>query len=1233
MSTLPPEAQEHLARCATPAHLAMAVTADLSDDVRWKPARHLMYVNDLVTRACLSPVQEFIDLEVSVRHGKALALDTPVPTPTGWSTIGALAVGDEVFDEQGVPCRVVAKSPVWSDRPCFTVTTDDGDTIVSDGEHEWPVRLSDSYHNRAAEPDHCPLCDFSGQPRGVSTHMGRKHGVSPSVLADTGALRCHTAADLAARRSAHLAKGRSDRPKSMMSAVLKTDSPALPVDPWLLGFWLGDGTTIRGEVTIGREDQAEVVALIEHCGYRVSPRANPCAFGVLGLQVDLRSIGVLGNKHVPPSYARASATDRLALLQGLIDSDGHVSPKGQVEFCSTNRSLAESTQELVRSLGYKASLAVGRSTLDGRDCGPKYRVLFYMPDCARLSRKRQRCIEPKRRDRFLTVEPTEPTDTQCIEVDSPSHCFLAGRGMVPTHNSFLVSGFTAAWYIGMFPDRRVALLSYNSDKAAEWGEFTMDIIDRWGMDLFGIAVDPKKRARNLWGIKGRRGEVLSTGLGGTITGKGFDYVCLPGDAVVQTPDGPMEMAAVHASKVLPLVLSWSHEHNRAEWHRILTSTRRWSEELVEITTASGAILRCTPDHRVFDPERGYREAGSFRIGDSIIGTSTLQDVPEVRVPQEQTRGPVPGLLVRPPTPDRARALRSVWRGLLSAAARAGQGRSSRSAPRLLLHGMSGQVDGDQPQEAMPWVRCPAAEEHEDVVRCLQGAPTTSSRQVRAEAMPGVRGDVPDHEKQAGQLLTLLREHGALGADEGQGELALQGRDELLQVVQGDAPAHLRARRRLRGMPIFGLADRPPRRRGPGEQPARESADVVFDASHDPSSFGRDTVALVRHLRTGRIPVYDIGVEGTHNFFADGVLVHNCIDDPVKNREDADSTAERKKLRDGYYSNVRTRLAPHGTVVLAMARWREDDLAGEIVHGYSSADELEDAQGETDNWQVVRMPAIAEAPYDEPDPENWRDVLGRKEGEALWPEQWPIDLLTKIKNTALRNDPQMWYSLYQQNPTSKEGRMFKKGAWKILPHVMRQRLRLVRWWDLAATEDGGDWTVGALVGMDADGVTYVLDIQRFRKESSEVEKHIRLVAENDGIAVPVRLEQERAGAGKSVASTYKRLLTGFDVDAKRPETDKVTRANPYASQQQVGRVVLLEAPWNDEFIEEHRLFPKGRWDDQVDATSGAFGFLAIAGPTTIEVNTQMETPIAQMYGNARPKVAGDLVGASRARFRR
>lgn len=393
----------------------------------------------------------------------------------------------------------------------------------------------------------------------------------------------------------------------------------------------------------------------------------------------------------------------------------------------------------------------------------------------------------------------------------------------------------------------------------------------------------------------------------------------------------------------------------------------------------------------------------------------------------------------------------------------------------------------------------------------------------------------------------------------------------------------------------------------------------------PSLFGQTvdpkTASRTRWSMKGRRgEVIATGLAGTITGVGGDLVV---IDDPIKNRKDADSPVERRALVEGYASNVRTRLEGQGTVVLAMARWREDDLAGTVVHGYGQEEgEIEEIVGdEPDHWEVIHLPAIAEAPNP---PEHvkhtrkwrqrWRDELGRKDGEALWDEKWPIDKLKRLRATYMRTDPQTWDSLYQQRPTGKTGNEFQTDKWRKVPQasVDLSALRLVRWWDLAATADGGDWTVGALVGMDSQGDLFIIDVVRKRLATHEVEALVESTARVDGTSVPIRIEQERAGAGKAVVAGYVRRLAGFDVEGERPEHSKEDRASPYAAHQQRGRCWMVEADWNAEWIEEHRVFPKGTHDDMVDCGSGAFEFLVDLGPSVMETQHQMDTPLALLY---------------------
>lgn len=325
-----------------------------------------------------------------------------------------------------------------------------------------------------------------------------------------------------------------------------------------------------------------------------------------------------------------------------------------------------------------------------------------------------------------------------------------------------------------------------------------------------------------------------------------------------------------------------------------------------------------------------------------------------------------------------------------------------------------------------------------------------------------------------------------------------------------------------------------------------------------------------------------------------------IDDPVKNAEEANSEAARAAMWDWYTTTFRTRLMPGGTVVLTMARWHEDDLTGKIK------DNLSD---DGDPWKFVEMPALAEAPKDAgPD---WRDVMGRADGEELWPEVWPKKRLLKIMNSVGGENSATWLALYQQNPTPPEGGMFKKADWRYVEHVDRNRLQLARFWDLAATKGGGDWTVGVLMGIDPAGTVFVVEVDRVQEDSAGLKRLILAKAKNDGRHVPIKIEQERAGAGKSQIADYKRMLLGWVVDGRRPEGSKESRAAPFASQQQVGNVYLVTAEWNKDYVEEHRAFPKSKHDDQVDASSGAFEMISEAGPVTAIMDEIMDLDLDRM----------------------
>lgn len=413
--------------------------------------------------------------------GKALALDTEVPTPSGWTTMGAINVGDTVYGADGRPCRVVNATDVMHGRDCFEIVFSDGSKVVADADHQW---LTSTDASRKSELRARRRGTKSLQPRGTDQSHKR---VRPCVV---------TTRQIAA--TLHRSDGGSNHAVDLCSPVSGTAS-ILPVDPYVLGAWLGNGRSADGGVCLFDDEQVQHFMKAAN-GADVRTWSDGATRSIIGLKAKLDQMGLLYNKRIPAPYLRASVEQRMAMLQGLMDTDGYCAPESRLcEFCSVTEALARDTWELACSLGLKATLNVGRATLNGRDCGPKYRVMFTAPDFLvfRLARKmvNQKIGNGNRTGRryIVACSPVPSVPVRCIEVDSVDHLFVITRSHIPTHNSeFAVSlGANLANYhdlpgaILQFEDRtqRVSetLIRYamsnvaqidTREKAREW-------INRW----------------------------------------------------------------------------------------------------------------------------------------------------------------------------------------------------------------------------------------------------------------------------------------------------------------------------------------------------------------------------------------------------------------------------------------------------------------------------------------------------------------------------------------------------------------------------------------------------------------------------------------------------------------------------------------------------------------------------------------------------------------------------------
>ena len=318
-----------------------------------------------------------------------------------------------------------------------------------------------------------------------------------------------------------------------------------------------------------------------------------------------------------------------------------------------------------------------------------------------------------------------------------------------------------------------------------------------------------------------------------------------------------------------------------------------------------------------------------------------------------------------------------------------------------------------------------------------------------------------------------------------------------------------------------------------------------------------------------------------------------VDDPIKNAEEAASEVIRAKLQDWWNSTWYTReepwsdTDPNGAMILVQTRWHEDDLAGWLLSEEKDAEEEEDRE----RWHILNMPAIAEDP--EPDQFPKSCTLApdwRKTGEALCPERRPIEKLQKI---AARIGGYFFDSLFQQRPTAREGEFFKVSKLETI-EAAPANLTLCRGWDLASTEGGGAYTSGVLIGTDAKGIWYVLDVVRDQWSTDDVETQLISTARSDGVNVSIHLPQDPGQAGKKQATSLVRMLAGFGVKTEPASGSKETRAFAFSAQVNVGNVKIVKGAWNKAFIEELRQFPRGKYQDQVDSASDAFNELALAG---------------------------------------
>ena len=388
-------------------------------------------------------------LAIPRKNGKALALDTPILTTKGWSTMGKIRIGDYVFHPDGYPVRVIAATPVLHGRQCYSLQFSHGDAIISDADHLWRTRA---------------LIHDPGS--GVGNHgcLDRRAGWGIRTT----------------RQIASTLKASGENNHSVdVCAAVELPHQSLPVDPYVLGCWIGDGHAREARITCALSDD-ELLQNIEDAGVPVDRRrypSKPTVYTALlkgGTQATLRREGILGDKHIPDAYMLASAQQRLSLMQGLMDTDGTISKAGRCTFVSIKKRLAMQVRDLAVSLGLKASLAVKPAKINGRFICDSYLVAFtpQLPmRVFRLSRKQARVraatgrLARSRSRQIQSCEPVSSVPVRCIQVASMDGMFVVGRSLIPTHNSTMCAGIALKLLFDGEPGAEIYSCAADRDQA------------------------------------------------------------------------------------------------------------------------------------------------------------------------------------------------------------------------------------------------------------------------------------------------------------------------------------------------------------------------------------------------------------------------------------------------------------------------------------------------------------------------------------------------------------------------------------------------------------------------------------------------------------------------------------------------------------------------------------------------------------------------------------------------
>ena len=723
--------------------------------------------------------------------------------------------------------------------------------------------------------------------------------------------------------------------------------------------------------------------------------------------------------------------------------------------------------------------------------------------------------------------------------------------------SELVSRRFPAYALGRYPNLEITGTSYSGELATSFSRDVQNIIsDTPYKEVFNTRIPEKgepsggkvKRS-DYFEVVGDIGKYRAVGVGGSLTGTGCN--CLTASAKVLTPFGYRSITNI---RVGDPVVAYNETNDQLEVCYVEATKESYSEEIYRLCDDRGGSIEVTGDHPVYTG-RSYLKASLLTEGSSLLHPvwSELCD-DGVRVPQVGQEGVKEPLLF-------CEMFRDVFLG-------AGEGNAQ-------MCGLRGTCKEDAtvlrqlPTETSPMANGNGEQSDRVGMPCLRkdvygGSPR--GREVcdvlleRLQEQSSIRDDerVWQCKVQGRRGQSSLQTRGVTCGVSREEECRETGLDDVCGLWSncGSAPSSCGLRCDKQQICKCRNALRDLSQRG---SQARGTRDV----------FGGYVTSNTRvPLEPGqKVKVYDIQVSGCHNFFANGILVHNCliVDDPHKDRAEAQSETIRQGVWDWFTSTAYTRVAPGGGVIVMCTRWHLDDLVGRLLE--------QEAKG-GEHWEVFNYPAIAEF-----------DEEHRATGEALHPERYPIEALERIRKSVGERD---WNALYQQHPVPDGGGIFKKD-WirRWTPTNLPVSFdRVLMSWDMTFKDTSkSDYVVGQVWGKKGAN-HYLLDQVRGQWSFTKTKEMFVELCKKWPRATR-KLIEDKAN-GPAIISEFKDVIAG--IVPVTPEDSKEARAHAVTTLWEAGNVYIPEQsqdhPWVAEFETELLSFPAGAHDDMIDSCTQA-----------------------------------------------